>query len=275
LQCGDKIITLDVPRVMGILNLTPDSFYDGGRYQLHDQYLSRTEQMLNEGADIIDIGAISTKPGSSDVTEKEEMQRLLRALSLLVRKFPKAIFSVDTFRSSVAKYAAEAGAGIINDISGGNLDEQMFETVASLNIPYILMHMRGIPSIMQLNPTYGDVVSEIDQFFRKKVAALKEVGVNQVIIDPGFGFGKTIEHNYKLLKHLEIFKKIGPPILIGVSRKSMINKLLKIKPEEALNATSALHTLALLKGADILRVHDVKEAVQVIKVVNAFQNGSD
>jgi dihydropteroate synthase len=272
LQCGDKIITLDKPLVMGILNLTPDSFFDGGRYQEQDQFISHSEKMLEEGADILDLGAVSTRPGAAEVSEREELKRLIPALQILVKRFPQTIFSVDTYRSNVAKVAADNGAGIINDISGGNLDNHMFETIATLNTPYVLMHMKGEPSNMQQNPVYQNVVAEVSEFFESGIGKLKELGFSQVILDPGFGFGKTIPHNYALLRHLDQLRKFGFPVLVGISRKSMINKLLDIKSNDALHATGVLNTIALLGGADILRVHDVKEAIQVIKVVNAFQN---
>ncbi|NVO18238.1 MAG: dihydropteroate synthase [Bacteroidetes bacterium] len=272
LQCGDKIISLDIPKVMGILNLTPDSFYDGGRYQGQDKYLDRVEEMLLEGADIIDVGCISTRPGAREVSEKEELHRLLDALMKLVRQFPDTIFSVDTFRAKVARLAVENGAGIINDISGGNMDEGMFSAISELGVPYILMHMQGTPATMQINPSYNNLLNEVDLYFSNKIEHLKQLGVNQIILDPGFGFGKSLGHNYSLLNDLPHFKRFGLPLLVGVSRKSMINKLLGIQAEEALHATGVLNTLALLGGADILRVHDVKEAVQVIKIVKAFRN---
>jgi dihydropteroate synthase len=275
LKCGDNIISLDEPRIMGILNLTPDSFYDGGRYQQQDEFIEHVEKMLLEGADIIDIGAISTRPGAVEVTEITELDRLLPALRQLTRLFPTTVFSVDTYRSSVARIAVENGAGIINDISGSAMDEKMAETVGLLDVPYILMHMQGTPANMQINPVYSDVVAEISLFFRDKSAELSNSGVKQIILDPGFGFGKTLAHNYSILKNLDHFKSLDLPILVGLSRKSMINKLLNISADNALNATGVLHTFALLKGADILRVHDVKEAKEVIKVVKAYQNAGD
>jgi len=275
LHCGDNIIVLDGPKVMGILNLTPDSFYDGGKYQQEEKYIGHVEKMLREGADIIDIGAVSSRPGSVEVSDKEELDRLIPALSQLTRLFPKTVFSVDTFRASVARAAVENGAGIINDISGSAMDPKMVETVASIKVPYILMHMQGTPVTMQQNPVYDDVVAEIDLFFRNKSIELNNAGIQELILDPGFGFGKTISHNYELLKHLDLFRYLKWPILVGLSRKSMITKLLNIKAEDALNATGVLHTLALTGGADILRVHDVKEAFQVIKVVKAYQNAGD
>jgi dihydropteroate synthase len=275
LHCADKIITFENPRIMGILNLTPDSFYDGGNYENQEQYYAQTEKMLDEGADFIDLGAVSTRPGANEVPEKEEYDRLIPALQFLVRMFPGTVFSVDTYRSSIARAAIENGAGMINDISGGSMDILMGETIASLGIPYVLMHMQGTPATMQKDPIYVNVVSEVDSYFKIRISELKNAGVQQIILDPGFGFGKTIEHNYSLLKHLSVFKKQGLPILVGVSRKSMINKLLHINANDALHATGVLHTLALLQGADILRVHDVKEAVQVIKIVKAYQNESE
>jgi dihydropteroate synthase len=272
LHCGDKIVTLDEPRVMGILNLTPDSFYDGGKFQQAGQYILHVEEMLEKGAAIIDIGAVSTRPGAKPITEDKELARLIPALKELTGHFPQAVFSVDTFRATVARAAIEHGAGIINDISGGTMDSRMAETVAGLGVPFILMHMQGTPETMQLNPGYQDVVTDIEQFFINRSLELSKAGINQLILDPGFGFGKNISHNYALLKQLSRFRKLGFPLLVGVSRKSMINRLLNIKAENALHATGVIHTLALLGGADILRVHDVLEAVEVIKVVKAYQN---
>jgi dihydropteroate synthase len=260
---------------MGILNLTPDSFYDGGRYKNTDQWISQTERMIKEGASIIDLGAVSTRPGAQHVTEEEEIARLIPAVQTLTARFPQTVFSVDTFRSKVAKLSADSGAGIINDISGGSSDEELIETVASTRLPYILMHMQGTPATMQSNPDYIDVTYEIQDFFENKITFLKESGIHEVILDPGFGFGKSIEHNYKILGELTVFKKYGFPILVGISRKSMIYKLLDITPEEALPATSALHLAALFNGADILRVHDVKEAVQMIKLSKTYMNAME
>lgn len=257
---------MDKPLVMGILNLTPDSFFDGGRYLLSEAWLAQTEKMIGEGAAIIDIGAVSSRPGAKSVSEEEELSRLIPVLSVLVKRYPATIFSVDTYQAKVAKVSADAGAGIINDISGGRMDAQMLETVANTGLPYILMHMQGVPENMQNNPSYSDVIAEVNLFFKKSIQTLKQKGIREVIIDPGFGFGKTIPHNYSLLQNLGSLKQPGYPLLVGISRKSMIYKLLEISPEESLNATSALQLIALLKGADILRVHDVKEAVQIIKV---------
>ncbi len=252
---------------MGILNVTPDSFYDGGRYDTEKEWLKQAEKMLGEGADIIDIGVVSTRPGTKEYSAKEEMEKLLPVLKSVKKKFPGIIISVDTYRSGVAEASADNGADMINDISGGTLDEKMFEIIAKLNLPYILMHIQGSPENMQKNPVYDDVVREIITFFSSQLNKLKKFGINDVIIDPGFGFGKTLDHNYTILGKLEMFRIFELPLLVGVSRKSMINKLLNISPDEALNGTTALNTIALLKGASILRVHDVKEAVQCVRIV--------
>jgi dihydropteroate synthase len=260
---------------MGILNLTPDSFHDGGRYNHSDAWLSQTEKMIAEGASVIDLGAVSTRPGATEVTEDEEIDRLLPVLVLLIKNYPKIVFSVDTFRSKVARLSAEAGAGIINDISGARFDDKLIKTVAETGLPYILMHMQGEPSTMQDSPVYEDVVMEVGHFFEQKISLLKNAGIKQVILDPGFGFGKSIEHNYRLLHNLRVFKKSGNPVLVGLSRKSMIYKLLQITPEEALPGTIALQMLAVLNGADFLRVHDVKEAVQVIKLAETYTKAAE
>ena len=268
------MLSFGKPLVMGILNLTPDSFYDGGRYSGTDAWLARAEKMIDDGASIIDLGAVSTRPGAAVVSPEEEIARLRPALKLLPGRFPGTVFSVDTFRSEVARLAADAGAGMINDISGGTMDKKLVNTVAETGLPYILMHMQGIPSSMQVNPDYKDVTSEISEFFDKKLTFLHEAGIKQVILDPGFGFGKTIEHNYRLLASLGVFKKTGLPVLVGISRKSMIYKLLNTTPDEALSATSALHMAAVLNGADILRVHDVREAAEVIKLAGMLTTAS-
>ncbi len=249
---------------MGILNVTPDSFHDGGKYNAVDAAIERTEQMLAEGADIIDIGAVSTRPGSSAISVDEEWQRLQPVLKEITRRFPKAILSVDTYQATIAEKAIKAGAHMINDVSAGEMDTEMFKTVAELQVPYIMMHMQGTPQNMQQNPTYENVVTDVMKYFSKRLALLREMGVNDVIIDPGFGFGKTLEHNFKLLNQLTDLQLFELPILVGVSRKSMINKALGTKPENALNGTTALNAIALENGADILRVHDVKEAKQVV-----------
>jgi len=271
-NCGGKLIAPELPLVMGILNITPDSFYDGGKYQNEKSILKRVEQMLSEGAGIIDIGAVSTRPGSQSVDKKEEHNRLIPALKAVVKEFPDAIISIDTYRSAVAAAAVSEGAHIINDISAGGFDAKMFDTIAKLNVPYIMMHMQGTPQNMQLNPQYDDVVNDIILFFAKKITQLTRAGAKDIIVDPGFGFGKTVEQNYELLNGLDYFKTIEAPLMVGISRKSMIYKLLETTSEEALNGTSVAHSIALMKGADMLRVHDVKEAVQAIKIIKALTN---
>ena len=272
LQFADKILSLQKPAVMGILNITPDSFYDGGKHLEKVKYLAAAAEMLQEGAAILDLGAVSTRPGAREVSEEEELERLIPALKNILEEFPDAIVSVDTFRSEVARQAAGNGAFMINDISGGSLDTAMFSTIASLKIPYILMHMQGTPSTMQIRPHYENVAEEVRSFFIRKLDELAEIGVRQLLLDPGFGFGKSVEHNYSLLHSLGSFRDLGFPILAGLSRKSMINRLLSISPAEALHATGVLNTLALIQGADILRVHDVKEAMQVVRLVGAYEN---
>jgi dihydropteroate synthase len=235
-----------------------------------DAWISQTEKMIGDGATIIDIGAVSTRPGADFVSEEQEIARLLPPLRLLVIKYPETVFSVDTYRSNVVKLAADAGAGIINDISGGSMDEELIDAVAKTGLPYILMHMQGTPPDMQKNPSYKNVTNEVCNFFVDKLATINACGIKQVILDPGFGFGKSIDHNFRLLHDLGVFKQYGLPVLVGISRKSMIYKLLEIKPQEALSSTSALHMAAILNGADILRVHDVKEAVQVVKLAEMY-----
>lgn len=266
LNCNGRLLLLDEPLVMGILNATPDSFYEKSRFSSEKQLLLQVEKMLSEGADIIDAGGYSTRPGAKNISEKEELQRLIPAIKIILKKFPRIIISADTFRSEVAKAAVENGASIINDISGGTSDKKMFETVAKLGVPYILMHIQGTPQTMQNNPQYKNVTKEILFFFAEKTKQLKELGVKDIILDPGFGFGKTLEHNYEILKNLNDFKIFELPILAGFSRKSMINKVLHTKPENALNGTTVLNTMALMKGAKILRVHDVKEAKEAVKI---------
>lgn len=267
INCKGKLIDFSSPRVMGILNITPDSFFDGGRYKNETTILTQVEKMLSEGATFIDIGAYSSRPGAAHISEAEELARIVPVIELLVRKFPEIIISVDTFRSAVAKKTIEAGAAMINDISAGNMDTNMFNMVATLQVPYIIMHMLGTPQDMQENPTYTDVSKEIISFFAKKIHRLHQLKVNDVLIDVGFGFGKTLEHNYELLKDLDLFKNLEHPLLVGISRKSMLYKPLNINAQEALNATTSAHTIALLNGTNILRVHDVKEAMEAIKIV--------
>ena len=251
---------------MGILNVTPDSFFDGGKYVEESHWLEQTKKMVDEGADIIDIGACSTRPGSPQPSVTEESERLIKVVKSVRKAHPQTLISVDTYRAIVAELAVGCGANIINDISGGTLDPMMFETVAKLNVPYVLMHIQGNPQTMQKNPVYTDVVAEVTAFFEENLKKLNALGVKQVILDPGFGFGKTVDHNYELLKNLQKFQDFKLPILAGLSRKSMINKLLNISSKDSLNGTSILNTIAVQNGAKILRVHDVKEAKEVIKI---------
>ena len=271
LNCGGNLVDLSTPKVMGIVNLTPDSFFAESRHNRSDSLIERVGQMLEDGATFIDLGAMSTRPGAPEISEREEKDRLITPLKLLVETFPNALFSIDTYRSTIAKEAIDHGAHLINDISGGTFDHEMFATIAQLNVPYVLMHTLDKPSSMQHNPHYNNVVTEIFQFFSKQLTQLRELGVMDVILDPGFGFGKTLEHNYSILKHLNEFSHLNAPILAGISRKGMIWKLLETSPEEALNGTTTSNTIALLNGAQILRVHDVKEAMESIKIVDFYQ----
>lgn len=270
-----KILDLSRPVVMGILNVTPDSFFDGGKYKTEKKVLKRAEDILEQGGSVIDIGALSTQPGSEGISTKDEIDRLLPAVKAVRKTFPEAFVSIDTYRSWVAhKVIEDCGPCMVNDVSGGNFDPAMFDTVGKLGVPYVLMHMQGTPQKMQENPVYEDIIRDISLFFTDCVKKLYKAGVKDVIIDPGFGFGKTLEHNYELLNRLDSFKVFQLPVLVGVSRKSMIHKLLKNNPEEALNGTSVANTLALLGGADILRVHDVKEAAEAIRVVDMLRSTS-
>lgn len=262
-----RLVTFERPLVMGILNLTPDSFYDGGQHNTSDTALTKVEQLIADGADIIDIGAYSSRPGASPISVQEEIDRALPLIEALVRQFPDVLLSIDTFRAQVAEEAVKAGVHIINDISGGALDEEMFPTVARLQVPYILMHMRGTPESMQTLTSYDDVVVDIATSLGDKVASLRELGVKDIILDPGFGFAKTLEQNYELLHRIDELHYFGLPILGGVSRKSMIYKKLNITAQEALTGTIALNTLLLSKGVQLLRVHDVKEARQVVDLL--------
>ena len=271
LNVGGRLFDLRTPQVMAILNITPDSFYAASRTPSIDEALQKTDAFLKAGATIIDIGAYSSRPGAVDITEQEELDRIVPVVEALVKRFPDAVLSIDTFRAAVAKATVEAGAHIINDISGGTLDERMFETVAQLNVPYILMHMKGTPQNMHLEPQYDDVMLEVVDYFSRKVAALRNLGVRDIILDPGFGFAKNRDHSYELLNHLEDLKIFGLSYLVGFSRKSMIAKFLKVDPAEALNGTSVLNTIALQKGASILRVHDVTPAIECIKLVERTQ----
>lgn len=267
MNCRGVLLSLSTPKVMGILNITPDSFYDGGKFIEEKHIIGQVRKMLKDGAAIIDIGAASSRPGAAEISERKELQRLLPVIKLLVSTFPEAIFSVDTFRSSIAEKAIDAGASMINDITGGNFDKKMFRAVGEMQVPYILMHMQGNPPTMQQKPSYKNVTKEVMLYFAKKTEQLKKADVNDIIIDPGFGFGKTMEHNYELLHNISVLKMAGFPLLAGLSRKSMINKVLKTKPGNALNGTTVLNTIALMNGATILRVHDVKEAVEAVKLV--------
>jgi len=267
---GD-LVSLETPLIMGILNTTPDSFYDGGKHVTIDSALAHTEKMIEEGADIIDIGGYSSRPGAEDIDEASEIKRMSPILKAVTRRFPQIPVSIDTFRSGVAREAVSIGATMINDISGGMSDPDMFNTVAELNVPYVLMHMQGNPGNMQNDPQYENVVTDVASFFAERLKILKEIGVNDVILDPGFGFGKSLYHNYQLMNNLEYFTHLGYPIMIGVSRKSMINKVLNTKPENAANGSTVLHTYALLHGANIIRTHDVKMAKETVKIVMQLQ----
>ena len=275
INLGGRILDLAKPVVMGILNVTPDSFFDGGKYKTEKKIMKRAEEILEQGGSIIDIGAVSTQPGSDGIPTKDEIERLLPAVKSVKKAFPNAFISIDTYRSWVAlKVIEECGPCIVNDVSGGNFDVHMFDTVGKLGVPYILMHIQGTPLKMQVNPVYEDIIRDISLFFTDQVKKLTKAGVKDVIIDPGFGFGKTIEHNYELLNRLDSFKVFQLPLMVGVSRKSLIYKLLKNNPDEALNGTSIINTLALMGGTDILRVHDVREAVEAIRILNMVRSTS-
>lgn len=260
-----------IPLIMGILNVTPDSFFDGGKYLQEQDWLAQAGKMIDEGAEIIDIGACSTRPGSPQPTVIEESERLIKVIKSVRNAYPKILISVDTYRASIAEQAVKAGANIINDISGGTLDSQMFEIVAKLKVPYVLMHIKGNPQTMQENPVYADVVKEVHLFFEENLKKLHALGVKQVILDPGFGFGKTVEHNSELLNNLDKFQSFELPILVGISRKSFVNKILNIKQIDTINATSILNKKAVENGAKMLRVHDVKEAVEIVKNCEYFE----
>ncbi|MGA1227048.1 MAG: dihydropteroate synthase [Tamlana sp.] len=272
INCKGKLIDLSSPKVMGILNITPDSFYDGGQYKNEKDMLLHVEKMLNEGAKFIDVGAYSSRPNADHVSEDEELKRILPIVNSILKEFPETLLSIDTFRSNVAKSCIEAGASMINDISAGKLDDNMLQTVANLHVPYIMMHMRGTPKTMQQQTQYDDLLKDILFYFSEQIVAAKALGIVDIIIDPGFGFAKTLEQNFELLNKLELFKMIEKPLLVGVSRKSMIYKTLQTSAKEALNGTSVLNTVALQKGASILRVHDVKEAVECIKLVESLSS---
>jgi dihydropteroate synthase len=273
INCKGRIIDLSRPKVMGILNLTPNSFYDGGKYGDEKTMLLQVEKMLSEGADFIDLGGYSSKPNAEFVPESEELNRTIPAVEMIIREFPETLISVDTFRASVAKVTIENGAALINDISAGNLDEKMFETIAALKVPYIMMHMRGNPQTMQKLTDYGNIVKEMLFYFSEKIAKARSLGISDLIIDPGFGFAKTLDQNFEVLQKLELFSMTGLPLLAGMSRKSMVYKPLHSNAENALNGTTVLNTIALAKGAKILRVHDVKEAVETVKLFQLATGG--
>ena len=268
INAGGKLIDLEIPKVMGILNITPDSFFGGSRYNTDKEIIEAAGRMLDEGAAILDVGGYSSRPGADDISKEEEGRRVIRAIKLILVTFPDAIISVDTFRSDIAIQAVlEAGAQMINDISGGDADSKMFSVVERLNVPYIMMHMKGDPATMQNNPVYEDIVADILKYFSERILRLRTAGVRDLIIDPGFGFAKTIDHNFELMRRLDDLQIAGLPLLVGISRKSMIWKTLDITADEALNGSTVMHAIALSKGADILRVHDVREAVQAVQLV--------
>lgn len=272
INCRGTLLDLSNPVVMGILNVTPDSFYEGSRVKTEHQVRTQVEKMLIEGAQIIDIGGASSRPGAAFVSVEEELNRVLPMINLLAKHYPEALLSIDTYRAKVAKASIDSGIHLINDISASSIDEELFDVVAAGNVPYVLMHMQGRPQNMQEAPNYDTVVVEVFDFLVKKIALLKNKGIQDIIIDPGFGFGKTIEHNYNLLNHLSVYKALGMPILAGISRKSMIWKVLKNTPEEALHGTTALHVIALQNGANILRVHDVRPAVEAIQLMQVLED---
>lgn len=268
INCKGTLVDLSVPKVMGILNCTPDSFFDGGSYKNESDFLKQAEKLLADGADFIDIGAYSSKPNADFVSEEEEVARMVPVVELVLKHFPDTLISVDTFRAAVAKAAIESGAAVVNDIAAGMLDDKMLETVGKLKVPYIMMHMRGTPQTMVKLTQYDDIVQEMLRYFGERIDAARHFGIDDIIVDPGFGFAKTLAQNYEVLNKMELFQMTGLPILAGISRKSMIYKLLGTTPQEALNGTTVLNTLALSKGATILRVHDIKEAVETVKIYN-------
>lgn len=268
INCKGNLIDLTTPKVMGILNVTPDSFYDGGRFSSDAIILNQVEKMLKEGAIFIDIGGQTTKPTAGLISVEDELKRVIPVVESILKQFPESILSIDTFYSKVAEESINAGAGLINDVSAGNLDENMLQTIAKLQVPYIMMHMRGTPQTMQQSTKYDDLVKEVMFYFSEKINVARSLGINDLIVDPGFGFAKTTEQNFELFSKLELFQMFELPVLVGISRKSMIYKTLETTPENALNGTTALNTLALSKGANILRVHDVKEAVECVRLIN-------
>lgn len=270
LNCKGRLLSLEHPAIMGILNLTPDSFYDGGRFSDEGGVLQRVEQMLNDGAAIIDVGGISTRPGAAEITVEEELRRTIPVIRKIISLFPDTIISIDTYRSAVAEEAVKAGASVINDISAGQLEKGFLETVARLKVPYVLMHLQGTPKNMQENPQYENVTMDVFHFIKEKLFHLEQAGITDIVIDPGFGFGKTVTHNFSLLKHLSEFCIFGYPLLVSLSRKSMIYRVLKTTPDGALNGTTVLNTLALSNGCSVLRVHDVREAKQAIELLKHY-----
>lgn len=271
INCKGKLIDLSMPKVMGILNVTPDSFFDGGKYKDENSILNKVETMLLEGATFIDVGGYSSRPGADDVSEDEELNRVLPIIEIILKHFPNTLISVDTFRSKVARQSIAIGAALINDISAGKLDDDMLATIGQLNVPYIIMHMKGNPKTMQQQTNYNDLVKDINYYFAERIAAAHKEKIKDIIIDPGFGFAKTLEQNFELLSHLELLQITDKPLLAGVSRKSMIYKTLDTSSKYALNGTTALHMVALEKGAKVLRVHDVKEAMECVKLFNQLQ----
>lgn len=272
LNCKGTLLDLATPKVMGILNCTPDSFYDGGKYNDDASILKQVEKMLTDGATFIDVGAYSSKPGADFVSETEELNRLLPVIELILKQFPETLLSIDTFRSTVAKKAIDLGAAMINDISAGGVDDKMMETVSKLGVPYCMMHMRGTPQTMQTLTQYDNLIKEVLFYFSEKISLAKSWGINDIVIDPGFGFAKTVDQNFKMLQNLSLFEMLELPILVGVSRKSMIYKILETNQINSLNGTTALHVVALQNGANILRVHDVKEAVECVKLIEKLKN---
>lgn len=272
INCKGNLIDLSTPKIMGIINVTPDSFYDGGRIKSDKDLLSKVESFLKDGADIIDLGGYSSKPNAKEVKEEEEIKRIIPSLKLILNSFPEAVISIDTFRSKVANESLFHGASIINDISAWEIDKELFNVIVKHKCPYILMHMKGTPATMQINPSYENVIQEVLRFFSEKLLKLKKNGLHDIMIDPGFGFGKTVNDNYKIMSELNQFGLLEHPILVGVSRKSMIHKLLKISIKETINGTTALNMYALNKGAKILRVHDIKEAVECVKIHQQLKN---
>lgn len=272
INCKGELIDLSRPKVMGILNLTPDSFYDGGKYNNEASILNQVQKMVGEGADFIDLGAYSSRPNAKNISEEEEQKRLIAPLRAILKEFPETRISVDTFRSRIAREAVKYGACMVNDISGGELDPEMFPTIAELQVPYVLMHMKGSPQTMQQHTSYTNLVKEMIFYFSEKIFELRQMGVNDLILDPGFGFSKNLRQNYELLGKLDLLETLNLPILTGISRKSMLYRLLDIKPEKALNATTVANTIALLKGARILRVHDIKEAVEAIEITQKMKD---